>query len=67
MRHINGRSRLGSGVNPPQAFQLVIIEALDADGKTVNPCLAVIPEAYCLGSAGVGLQGDFSFRTDTKP
>ena len=53
-------------MDPAERLQLVIGETLHADGKPVDPGLAVTGKALCIGTAGIALHRDLDGRVEIE-
>ena len=52
-------ARVIRAVDAAQRFQVLIVQALHANGQTVHARVAIGGEVGCIHRAGVGFQGDF--------
>src|SRR5690606_41133074 len=63
-RHVGSADGLVAIVDAPQRLELVLLEALHADGQAIDAEAAIAPELGLLEGAGVGFQGDFDVRRE---
>ena len=58
MRDLDGATRLCIVMNAAERLQMFAVEALNTDRQTVDPAVAIRPEAFRFEGAGVGFHRD---------